>query len=116
MAGRRLEPLPAFDAGDKSAFWFPSSTAAPHLCAIMGGMNLLTLAARDFHSSADMDEDLFTPLRAMGLATALLGAAALGVFLGRELRFRYKFSHRTPSDFFSNAGDPIAPAEYGVGV
>ena len=64
------------------------------------------------------DEDgEFSVLRALGLATAAVGVVTLGLFVGRELRFRYKFRRRTPSDFFANAGgDALAGAEYGMGV
>ncbi len=63
----------------------------------------------------DEESGLLTPLRAAGLAALALGAVALGFAVGRELRFRYRFRRRTPSDFFSNAGDPIG-AEYGMGI
>ena len=56
------------------------------------------------------------PLHLLGFATALIGAVTLGLYIGREVRLRYRFRRRTPSDFFSNAGDPIASAEYGLGV
>lgn len=79
-------------------------------------MNLLNYAASSLDSAADESEESLSALHALGLATALLGAVTLGLFIGRELRFRYKFRRRTPSDFFSNAGDPIASAEYGMGV
>ena len=77
-------------------------------------MSQLNLAAPELDRAAA--EGLFSPLRALGLATVLIGAASLGLYIGRELRFRYKFRRRTPSDFFSSAGDPIANAEYGMGV
>jgi hypothetical protein len=44
-----------------------------------------------------------------------MGVAAVGLYVGRELRLRYKFKHRTPADFFAHAGDE-SPAEYGVGI
>ena len=86
------------------------------LCAIMRGMNHHNLAASEIDGYADLNEEVYTPLRVVGLATVLLGAVTLGLILGRELRLRYKFRRRTPSDFFSNAGDPITNAEYGMGV
>lgn len=46
----------------------------------------------------------------------MLGIAALGLYVGRELRSRYKFNRRTPYDFFSHAGDSISAAESGVGI
>lgn len=53
--------------------------------------------------------------RYMGWTSVAVGVAALGVFVGRELRVRYKFNHRTPSDFYSHAGDEMQ-TEYGVGI
>ena len=44
-----------------------------------------------------------------------MAVAALGIFLGHELRSRYKFSHRTPYDYYSNAGEQAA-SEFGVGI
>ena len=41
-----------------------------------------------------------------------MAVAALGIFVGAELRSRYKFKKRTPYDYYSNAGEN----EYGVGV
>jgi hypothetical protein len=60
-------------------------------------------------------EESHLPLRALGWASVAVGVAALGVYVGRELRIRYKFKRRTPSDFYSHAGDEY-PADYGVGV
>ena len=77
-------------------------------------MTLLNLSNPD----ADLLEEedgVLSPFRAAGLAALAVGAVAVGFFVGRELRFRYRFNHRTPSDFFSNAGDPIA-TEYGMGI
>ncbi len=86
----------------------------PALCAIIRCMTQLNLAAPELDPSAA--EEAFSPLRALGLATVLVGAVSLGLYIGRELRFRYKFRRRTPSDFFSSAGDSISSAEYGMGV
>ncbi len=44
-----------------------------------------------------------------------MAVAALGILLGAELRSRYRFNHRTPYDFYSNAGEQQA-SEFGVGV
>ena len=40
-----------------------------------------------------------TLLRTVGWVSAGLGALAVGLFVGRELRQRYKFNRRTPYDF-----------------
>jgi hypothetical protein len=52
-------------------------------------------------------------LRAIGWVSIGFGLAAVGVFVGNELRKRYKFNHRTPYDFYSNAE---AASEFGMGV
>ena len=54
--------------------------------------------------------------RTIGLASIAVGAAALGLYLGREFRSRYKFKRRTPYDRFSKAGDEAAVGEFGVGI
>ncbi len=79
-------------------------------------MKLLRFIAPAPESIDITAEEETSALRTLGLATMLLGAVTVGLFLGRELRFRYKFRRRTPSDFFSNAGDAVANAEYGMGV
>jgi hypothetical protein len=44
-----------------------------------------------------------------------MAVAALGIYLGAELRNRYKFKRRTPYDFYSNADERQA-GEFGVGI
>ncbi|MGB8260113.1 MAG: hypothetical protein WCE75_07170 [Terracidiphilus sp.] len=44
-----------------------------------------------------------------------MAVAALGIFVGRELRNRYRFNRRTPYDFYANAGEAQA-SEFGVGI
>lgn len=61
----------------------------------------------------DLEES--TIFRTLGWVTAGLGAVALGLFVGRELRQRYKFNRRTPYDFYSHSGDE-QDLEFGVGV
>lgn len=57
-----------------------------------------------------------TILRSLGWVTAGLGAVALGLFVGRELRQRYKFNRRTPYDFYAHSGDEVQDMEFGVGI
>ncbi|MGA3263256.1 MAG: hypothetical protein ABSC47_04335 [Terracidiphilus sp.] len=57
----------------------------------------------------------FGTLRIITWFSVGMAVAALGIFLGRELRSRYKFKRRTPYDFYSNAGEQRA-SEFGVGV
>ncbi len=57
-----------------------------------------------------------TLLRTIGWVSAGFGAVALGLFVGRELRQRYKFNRRTPYDFYSHSGDEAQDVEFGVGI
>jgi hypothetical protein len=52
----------------------------------------------------------------VGLTSLAVGIAAVGLWVGRELRARYKFNHRTQYDFFSHAGDSVCAADYGTGI
>jgi hypothetical protein len=52
----------------------------------------------------------------VGWTSVAVGVAAVGLYIGRELRARYKFNHRTPYDFFSHAGDSVCAADYGTGI
>lgn len=61
------------------------------------------------------EDESSTALRAIGWASVAVGITALGLYIGREVRARYKFRHRTPADFYSHAGDEF-PAEYGMGI
>jgi len=54
-------------------------------------------------------------LKTVGWVSAALGAVALGLIVGREIRQRYKFNKRTPYDFYSNAGNRQS-TEFGVGI
>jgi len=44
-----------------------------------------------------------------------MAVATVGILIGAEMRSRYKFSHRTPYDFYANAGEQQA-SEFGVGI
>ena len=55
-------------------------------------------------------------LLTLGWVSAGLGAVALGLFVGRELRSRYKFNRRTPYDFYAHSGDELQDMEFGVGI
>jgi hypothetical protein len=57
-----------------------------------------------------------TLLRTLGWLTAGMGAVALGLVVGRELRQRYKFNRRTPYDFYAHSGDEVQDMEFGVGI
>jgi hypothetical protein len=53
-------------------------------------------------------------LRLIGWFSAGMAVATVGIYLGFEIRSRYKFRHRTPYDFYSNAG--AQSGEFGVGI
>ncbi len=55
-------------------------------------------------------------VQVLGWGSVATGALALGFFVGRNLRERYRFKHSTPYDFYSHAGDNGGPVEFGVGV
>jgi hypothetical protein len=58
-----------------------------------------------------------TPMiRTIAWISAGLGAVALGLVVGRELRQRYKFNRRTPYDFYAHSGDEMTDMEFGVGI
>jgi len=54
-------------------------------------------------------------LKVIGWFSVGMAVAALGLYVGRELRLRYKFNKRTPYDFYSNAGNQQS-TEFGVGI
>jgi hypothetical protein len=54
-------------------------------------------------------------LRIVGWFSMGMAVATIGILVGVELRSRYKFSHRTPYDFYANAGEQTA-SEFGMGV
>jgi hypothetical protein len=55
-------------------------------------------------------------LKTFGWLSAALGAVALGLIVGREIRQRYKFNRRTPYDLYSHAGDELPDVDCGVGI
>ena len=55
-------------------------------------------------------------LKTVGWISAALGAVALGLIVGRELRERYKFNRRTPYDLYAHSGDELPEADCGVGI
>lgn len=54
-------------------------------------------------------------LRVIGWFSAGMAVATLGIYVGYEIRSRYKFRHRTPYDFYSHAG-PQTATDFGVGI
>jgi hypothetical protein len=54
-------------------------------------------------------------LRVLAWFSVGMAVAALGIFVGAEMRSRYRFKRRTPYDFYSNAGEQET-GEFGVGI
>jgi hypothetical protein len=61
------------------------------------------------------EEEETTLIKTVGWISAGLGAVALGLFIGRELRQRYQFNRRTPYDAYAHAGDE-ADVDFGLGI
>ena len=56
-----------------------------------------------------------TALRVITWFSVGIAVAAVGIFVGAEIRNRYRFKKRTPYDFYSKAGNQQA-SEFGVGI
>ena len=69
----------------------------------------------DVSAEAMLGEDSHL-LKTVGWISAALGAVALGLLVGRELRQRYKFNRRTPYDLYSHSGDELPDVDCGVGI
>ncbi len=86
----------------------------------LGGLQdvraLLAQTAGEAFADALPEADESPVLTALGWVSAGLGAVALGLFVGRELRSRYKFNRRTPYDFYAHSGDEFEDMEFGVGI
>ena len=63
----------------------------------------------------DEEEEETTLIKTVGWISAGLGAVALGLFIGRELRQRYQFNRRTPYDFYAHSGDE-QDVDFGLGI
>ncbi|HMG88265.1 MAG TPA: hypothetical protein VK574_21225 [Terracidiphilus sp.] len=61
------------------------------------------------------EQDDSKTLKVIGWVSVGMAVAALGLYVGREIRQRYKFNKRTPYDFYSNAGNRQS-TEFGVGI
>jgi hypothetical protein len=61
------------------------------------------------------DQEDSNTLKVIGWFSIGMAVAALGLYMGRELRLRYKFKQRTPYDFYASAGNQQSN-EFGVGI
>lgn len=57
-----------------------------------------------------------TLFKTVGWVSAGLGAVALGLVVGNEIRLRYKFNRRTPYDNYGHSGDVAYDMDSGIGV
>jgi len=91
-----------------------SSITSRFLRKNFGELPVVLAAAKDeaFEHSTPESKLLMT----VGWVSAAMGAVALGLFVGRELRQRYKFNHRTPYDFYAHSGEEMTEMEFGVGI
>jgi hypothetical protein len=65
-------------------------------------------------TAADLANESST-LKIVGWLSVGVAVAVLGIFVGRELRSRYKFKRRTPYDFYAHAGEQPT-GEFGLGI
>ncbi len=57
-----------------------------------------------------------TPLlKTVAWVSAGVGAVAIGIVVGREIRLRYKFNRRTPYDLYAHSGDQ-QEFDFGLGI
>ena len=63
----------------------------------------------------ELNKTEHSKLRVIGWFSVGMAVAALGIYLGSEMRSRYKFKRRTPYDFYSNAGEQQS-SEFGMGI
>jgi hypothetical protein len=70
---------------------------------------------RDDRREEEEPEEETTLIKTVGWISAGLGAVALGLFIGRELRQRYQFNRRTPYDFYAHSGDE-QDVDFGLGI
>lgn len=69
------------------------------------------------HHDEIEEEEESTLFKTVGWISAGLGAVALGLFIGRELRQRYQFNRRTPYDVYAHAGDEQdVDFDFGIGI
>jgi hypothetical protein len=89
-------------------------------CAIMGAsggiaMSIETEPVIPCEEALEMEKRESKTLRVITWFSVGMAVAALGIFVGAELRSRSKFKRRTPYDFYTNAGEQQA-SEFGVGI
>lgn len=101
---------------DSVAQVFPALAPALNIASTIHPVAAAAIASlRSRKVTEESCEPRTTLLRTFGWISAGVGAVALGLVVGRELRLRYKFNRRTPYDFYAHAGDE-QEMEFGVGI
>src|ERR1017187_8800912 len=86
-------------------------------CEISASISSESVPAGEINDAGEAAETVETHLlRTVGWISAALGAVAIGLLVGREIRERYKFNRRTPYDLYSHSGDELPDADCGVGI
>jgi hypothetical protein len=67
------------------------------------------------NENSEVEKASSTVLRVVTWFSVGMVVAALGIYVGAELRNRYRFNKRTPYDFYSSSGEQQT-GEFGVGV
>jgi len=75
----------------------------------------LPFPRREDYREEEEPEEETTLIKTVGWISAGLGAVALGLFIGRELRHLYQFNRRTPYDFYAHSGDE-QDVDFGLGI
>jgi len=70
---------------------------------------------RDERDEDECEPEESTLIKTVGWISAGLGAVALGLFIGRELRQRYQFNRQTPYDLYAHSGDEL-DVDSGLGI
>jgi hypothetical protein len=71
---------------------------------------------KDADVPSELEDEESNLLKTVGWVSAALGAVAIGLLVGRELRLRYKFNRRTPYDLYAHSGDELPDVDCGVGI
>jgi hypothetical protein len=71
---------------------------------------------KDADVPSESEDEESNLLKTVGWVSAALGAVAIGLLVGRELRLRYKFNRRTPYDLYAHSGDELPDVDCGVGI
>ena len=106
MAGMRLLP--------RRGSVGPFATVARDEADGLRAVEVTNEAMNETGGEAEMEESNL--LKTVGWISAALGAVALGLIVGREMRARYKFNRRTPYDMYAHSGDELPEPDCGVGI